>query len=212
MKKIQMLLIPLLSLGFLTSCWDDPTPGPGPGPTPVDHTVTQEEFERAVSFKGVKYMQVTGEEIVKKKESVKLDEYSPSVYHSFEDGYMGYYDIFIKDNKDGTYSGAKKTSKEDMEYEEISVSSDEFKTPESDNYLFEFLKNAGLDSIESFNYDEGEECYSAIGEGQTINKSEFKLKFNNKLLVYMSCISINKYQSDIFEYAYEQKTPEFPNI
>ncbi|MCQ2792506.1 MAG: hypothetical protein MJ208_03170 [Bacilli bacterium] len=207
MKKIKLLVAPLLSVAFLVSC------GGGDAPTPsVDiHIVSEQEFNDACSFKGVQYVQSN---LISEDDNdtyTCLTELSPTVSHMINESTSpSYYEIFTRKNNDDTYEKATREDKDEKKYDFENTYESEFITTESETVnVLKQLKHVGL-SYKSFAYNDKEGTYSATFTPESSKTPvTTTLKFENKILISdENKGAAGGNQSTTF--TYETKTPRYP--
>ncbi|MCQ2796464.1 MAG: leucine-rich repeat domain-containing protein [Bacilli bacterium] len=204
-KETATLFIPgkyIEDIITITLSLVEPTPSVDP------YKVTVAEFNDACSFTGVQYVQAS---LSNSTESITLlQQLSPTVYHSVNEGSSFYIENFVK-KEDGTYEKAARNDKEgNYSFEEATES--DFITPQSDQFSVMYkLNHAGL-SYASFTYNDKEGVYTAIDEGTGERaKTTITLKFENKKLVSKKdVIEGGNAITETTVYKYETITPAYP--
>lgn len=172
------------------------------------HVVTKSEFEDALSFKNIQYLQRTTF-IVNAPISTEQIEISPTVYHriysSSDPATMKeiYEEEYVSKNVDDTYDRYSRNDRSANYTLDKNVSADFFKTPQSENVLKKIVE-MGL-TYSDFKYD------SYKGEYTAEFTDKIKIIFDNKKIVeYVK--NPSSISAENTTYKYKEITPDLPSV
>ncbi|MCQ2792384.1 MAG: hypothetical protein MJ208_02545 [Bacilli bacterium] len=209
--KIKYLLLPILGALTLFSCND--------GGRENLYQVSETEFNDALSFKNIQYLQVQSQSVLSSPYGsdtvTTLIESSPKVCHVIMDtlsSLPSYLEKFVIKNNDNTYDEYLRNAKTGIYSFTKDVEESEFVTltPQSMNMLI-VLKSSGI-SYKDFKYNLDDKVYEAtfipVGTYETLTR----YKFENKRIIKADLKSIEEdLNTTITTYAYDEKTPLLPN-
>ncbi len=219
---MKLLVVPLLSVAFLTSCWgDEPDPEPG---TDI-HVVTEEEFNDAIAMKDIHYAKCELEARPDVYDHDKTDYVyiaSPTAsYVSYQNLGEDLNESYF--NKKGESTVIQYTKGLEDKWYIYYSDSDHIIDIQNDYYFnltYDFQPfNLNFDLL---NYNSDSSLYSAEYEikmeGPMSQNIHFKttMKFENKKIVScdMSAFLANQPDKVIVDttrkFSYEEITPEFP--
>ncbi|MCQ2795402.1 MAG: hypothetical protein MJ214_04290 [Bacilli bacterium] len=171
-------------------------------PKPIDPTVTKDEFNAALAFTGIEYLQCESS-INNNHETKKC---SPNIYHYIkEDASSNYYEAYVYKLDDKTYKKISRespeTSWDDASWEEA-TEADDWENPQYVGKVISTLLNdIGVEDFDPSKYDPDTKSYILkTGAG-----ADVIFKFEDKKLVYLD---LGK--SDKISFTYKQETPELP--
>ncbi|MCQ2794834.1 MAG: DUF6273 domain-containing protein [Bacilli bacterium] len=211
---LSIMLLVFASLFFYTALHskggDVPTEDPG--------VVSHEEFDSALSFTDIKYLQVnTLTDTYMGKTSINM-EISPTIYHEVKTVTRTlqpmYEESFVTKNIDGTYDKYSRNNTEKPYVLTRNVDASEFITSQSEEVnISKQLKMFNL-SYDSFAYDKNDSSYVTSFTPKSFSHPiDDALKFENKKIISAKQNTDGAAGiSDVTTYKYEPITPELPYV
>ena len=145
---------------------------------PFNSIVSETEFENALCFEDISYLQVNDFDI---DERISYFEYTPEIYHEVLTMPLGgnIENYVIKQNEE-----YKKYSRFELDsFYSVDVAEEkDLKLPQEEN-LFDFLKDQNI-SFDKFDFIDGSYCYI-----NSVDHLSYKYTFDNKRLIYAEVIS-----------------------
>ncbi len=185
-----------------------------PEPTPDPHEVSKEEFNDACSFKNIQYVQSSSSGQTSDGTFSSQYELSPTISHMINETKVQpsfYIDQFVRNNGDGTYEKAHRTTK-DESYSFSAAYITEFVTPQSENFNVSVqLTYYGL-SYNSFDYNADKGVYSTTFTPTSGPQTTMTLKFQDKKLIENAAIAVDNSAKSNTTYTYATNTPKYPEV
>lgn len=176
-------------------------------PLPPDPTVTKDEFDAALAFTDVEFLQSESDGMTLGERSYQLKECSPNVYHCIirqdEENEPFYYEKYTYKLSDNLYKKIERNSESALwgNWEDAAELAD-WEDPQIEGQgIKNLLAYMEVEEFDPSKYDPDTQSYILKGAGD----ADFTFKFEDKKIVYIDLAGAN-----YLDYTYDEKTPELP--